>query len=154
MSLRLGIKPPLFYRGPHIFWFQLVIEKQKHTVNIDIHSNAVIGVEFVVPFSSCSLDLKLSTSLSKTICHISLKRWYFHPIPIFERKKVSFDDFFMMTWEQENKSKEHQIPCHSEHLLVVIHFQNTNLPIYFTNKILVSEQVTVGKTWTDTKFDY
>ena len=29
----------------------------------------------------------------------------FHPIPLFEQKKVSFDDFFMMTWKQESEKK-------------------------------------------------
>ena len=42
-----------------------------------------------------------------------LKWWFFHPFSLFEQKKVPFDVFYMMTWEQENKSerrKEPQIP--------------------------------------------
>ena len=37
----------------------------------------------------------------------------FSPNTFFEQKKVSFDDFYMTTWEQENESerkKDPQIP--------------------------------------------
>ena len=58
--------------------------------------------EFVVPFSSRSQVIKSSSFLSEDII-ISLKLWFF-----FERKNVSFDDFFMTIWEQEEKGP--QIP--------------------------------------------
>ena len=67
----------------------------------------------VLSLSSRQL-FKVKTSLFEwKHCHISLKWWSFHPIPLFEWKKVSFDDFFMTTWARENESerkKEPQIP--------------------------------------------
>ena len=36
----------------------------------------------------------------------TLKWWSFHPIPLFEQKKLSFDDSFMTTWERENERKK------------------------------------------------
>ena len=43
----------------------------------------------------------------------SLKWWSIHPIALLKRKKVSFDDFYMTTWERGNESErkmEPQIP--------------------------------------------
>ena len=34
----------------------------------------------------------------------------FYSKPFFERKKLSFDDFLMTTWEQKNKSKRKKEP--------------------------------------------
>ena len=43
---------------------------------------------------------------------------------LFEQKRVSFDDFFMTTWEQENESKRKKEP-RQEHAM----FKNTNAKI-------------------------
>ena len=60
--------------------------------------------EFVVPFSSrsCSLTLKLSTlfSFEWAHCHISLKWWSFHPIPLLEQKRCHLMTF---TWRLESE---------------------------------------------------
>ena len=86
-----------------------------------------LSAEFVVPFSSRSLALKLSTSLSENIIIWVKTLLYFTQMIIFSpnttfwTKKVSFDNFFMLTWEWENKSdrkKKPQIP--SQRLLSLI----------------------------------
>ena len=41
-------------------------------------------------------------------CHSSLKKWSFHPIPLFESKKVSFDEFERL---RTRRKKESHIPC-------------------------------------------
>ena len=75
-----------------------------------------------------SFFLLLSFSCSQFVHFFRWKHHYlseniFHsnddlfPIPLFERNKVSFDEFFMMTWDQENQSevkKEPQIARQKE----------------------------------------
>ena len=59
----------------------------------------------------------------KTLPYFTQMMIFFNPIPLFERKKVSFDDFFMTTWERENESerkKEPQIPRLSQWFLSVL----------------------------------
>ena len=73
----------------------------------------VLGTEFVVPFSShcCSLAFKSSIFwIENIIIWVRtlpyFTQWFFfHPIPLFEWKKVLFDDIFVTTWEQENKNE-------------------------------------------------
>ena len=79
---------------------------------------ALYGEEFVVPYSSRSrsLALKSSTSLSENIILWVKTLPYFTQMMIFSpntknKKKVSFDDFYMTTGEKENeRKKDPQIP--------------------------------------------
>ena len=49
----------------------------------------------------------MKTSLFEWKHYIFLLKWWScHQIHLFERKKVSFDDFFMTTWERENERKK------------------------------------------------
>ena len=68
----------------------------------------------LVPSLSTRQLFKVKTSLFQWKHHpFSLKSWSFHIIFFFEQKKEISDDFFMTTWERENKSerkKEPQIP--------------------------------------------
>ena len=74
----------------------------------------LFSLALILLFSSCQL-LKKKTSLFEwKNHHFSLKRWSFYPISLFEQKKMSFDNFFMTTWEQENeieRKKEPQMPA-------------------------------------------
>ena len=83
-----------------------------------LSKSLVLGAVFVVLFSShsCFLALKSSTFFSENIIIWVKTLPYFTHL---NKKKVSFDEFFMMTWEGENESerkKEPQIPPHKESL--------------------------------------
>ena len=74
----------------------------------------VIGVEFLILFSSRSCFLALMLSLkSRQMTSLS-------EIIIIWVKTSSFDDFFLTTWERENESdrkKEPQIPPYNTKFL-------------------------------------
>ena len=71
--------------------------------------SVLLGAEFVVFLFSLTLVLspsirqlfEVKTSLFEwKHCHISLKWWLFHPITLYEQKKVPFDD---ISWQLESE---------------------------------------------------
>ena len=77
----------------------------------------VLGVEFVVPFSSRSQVVNFLKwkhhYLRENNAIFQSNYDLFTQYLFLKEKKESFDDFFMTTWEQDNKSerkKEPQIP--------------------------------------------
>ena len=75
-----------------------------------------LGAEFVVRFSSRSQFVNFLKwkhhSLSKNIVIFHSNDDLFTQYHFLNEKKVSFNDFFMMTWERENEREktEPQIP--------------------------------------------
>ena len=76
-------------------------------------------------------------------------------------KKVSFDDFFMVTWEREKESerkKEPQIPRLNHFLIMkfqVKWYENTNSKIYqsgFTSYVYMEESLLVKFVWSSSLY--
>ena len=102
-----------------LFWLPFLNVLQK-TMYL-LRPNLWFLFPLVLSLSSRQL-FKVETSLFKwKHCHNSLNWWFLtqYKIPLHERKKVSFDDFFMMTWEREEKvprlslSNNHEL-CQAE----------------------------------------
>ena len=105
LSTYLNLKG-YYIHSRHCSKFWSLMKTQK-SVGLLLSCNQ--GTKFVVPFSSRSqVIIKKSTYdiffLFKMM-NVSLKCWCFHSNPFFERQKLSFVDFKMMTSEQENEEK-------------------------------------------------
>ena len=96
----------------------------------------VLGVEFVVPFSSHSQVVNLFKwkhhYLRENIAIFQSNYDLFTQYLFLNEKKVSFMTFFLTTWEQDNKSerkKGPQIPRPGQITLWDIHTQKQKLKV-------------------------
>jgi hypothetical protein len=99
----------------------LVSSRKASLVVINV---SVWGAEFLVLFFSPSLQIFINENII-----------FFHPISLFEQKKVSFNDSFMITLLQENKSERKKEPQILQHLTQHSQFESSESDNFIENPI-------------------